>query len=91
MAFQALDAQGRGRLGLLEMRRFADFCGFDGTTLDWAAEYASMCRERRCREEDGLGLQDFQQLVDDMDGKGYCTDCELTGLLEELRSEVVSR
>jgi len=89
MVFQALDTRQKGRLGLEELRRYADFCGFDGTDVEWVEEYKLMCRENGW-EDTGMTLHQFHRLVQDESGKGFCTDDELTGLLEELQSSLPS-
>jgi len=86
--FEALDTQHIGRLDVHELRRYADFCGFDGNDDEWVEEYNTMCCENGWNADAGMSLQQFQQLVND-DGKGYCTDEELTVLLEDLKSQVV--
>lgn len=91
LVFDALDARHRNHLGVYELRRYADFCGFDGTDSDWVDEYRSMACENGWDEEAGMDRQQFQILVNDVNGKGYCTDDELAGLLDELQSETSSK
>eukprot|EP00931_Biecheleriopsis_adriatica_P068625 TRINITY_DN42557_c0_g1_i1.p1 TRINITY_DN42557_c0_g1~~TRINITY_DN42557_c0_g1_i1.p1 ORF type:complete len:1363 (-),score=285.37 TRINITY_DN42557_c0_g1_i1:47-4135(-) len=85
-AFRALASgvQG-GRLGLRELRKLAEFTGFEGDDEEWKTEYASLCRELEVTEEEGLDLRSFEHLVDDTSERGcFCSDAELQELVDSL-------
>jgi len=83
--FNALDQDGDRRLGLLEMRRFAELSGFEGTEAEWQEEFQMLC------DPQGCDLNAFGQLIDDDSEDGlFCSDSELVEMLEDLIQQGVS-
>jgi len=82
-AFDALDHDRDGALNLLELRRFAECSGFEGTDAEWAVEYERLCDEVGAEPEVGICFNIFMGLVDeDSDNGQYCTDDELLDMIK---------
>jgi len=76
--FCACDCEDTGRLRSAEMRAFASFSGFNGSTADWTQEYRMLCGDRGCKPEEGFDCKKFTELIDENSDVGcYCTDEEL--------------
>lgn len=71
--FKAL-AGDASSLGQKQLRRFADFLGFEGSDADWAGEYAEMCAASGWKPAVGADSLDFPDFVNTEDSGGYCTD-----------------
>eukprot|EP00928_Gymnodinium_smaydae_P035569 TRINITY_DN25010_c0_g1_i1.p1 TRINITY_DN25010_c0_g1~~TRINITY_DN25010_c0_g1_i1.p1 ORF type:complete len:723 (+),score=177.78 TRINITY_DN25010_c0_g1_i1:68-2236(+) len=83
--FQLLDRDRDGFLNQQEMRSFANMSGFEGDEAAWAGEYEALLGEASSRR--GIAMADLSKLVDDESENGcYCTDEELTTMLETLEA-----
>lgn len=80
--FYVLDKDGDGFLYDMELRRFAEKFGFDGSDIEWAEEYQSLCTEYRCSPLQGMDLIAFARMLDDEEGCAL-SDAELASLLRE--------
>jgi len=87
-AFATCDADGDGRLSCCEMRRFADFTGFQGDAQAWNNEYRLLCLDHKADPSAGVDLTLFTEMVsDDSDSGCYCTNSELQSMLAQWRRE----
>jgi len=71
------------RLGASQLQRFAELCGFKGSTDDWMEEYQAICSVYRWDVRAGANFAQFAAFVDDEESSGFCTDKELLGLFVE--------
>jgi len=86
--FTTCDADGDGRLTCWEMRRFADWTGFQGDAQAWNNEYRLLCLDHKADPSAGVDLTLFTEMVsDDSDSGCYCTNSELQSMLAQWRRE----
>jgi Ca2+-binding EF-hand superfamily protein len=90
--FAVCDADGDGRLTCWEMRRFADWTGFQGDAQAWNNEYRLLCADHKADPSAGVDLTLFTEIVsDDSDSGCYCTNSELQSMLAQWRQEELGR
>jgi len=75
--FSSLDVDKDKRLKLVELRRYAEYCGFSGTDDEWFLEYAELSVEYGWEPKDGADLAQFSKLVENRPNGGYSDDNEL--------------
>mmetsp|Transcript_137348 Transcript_137348/g.342515 ORF Transcript_137348/g.342515 Transcript_137348/m.342515 type:complete len:793 (-) Transcript_137348:60-2438(-) len=75
--FSALDVDEDKHLISAELRRYAEFCGFDGTEDEWSLEYTELCSEYGWEAEEGADLARFTKLVENVQDGGYSANNEL--------------
>lgn len=90
--FRALDAGVQKRLGIWQMARLADVCGFAGSQGAWEEEYRMICSQYSWNPQVGPDERQLAQMLDDRNGCVYCSDQALQFLLLELgtRTELVA-
>jgi len=72
------------RLGVLELRCFAELCGFHGSEDSWIDEYLAMAAVYAFPPETGAGVASFLRMMNDAVGSAHRTDDELHSLILEL-------
>merc|ERR1719362_83096 len=83
--FVLFDADGDGFLNQKEMYGFALQTGFDGTEMEWSAEFQALCADSGANALVGLDEAKLRQLVDDPSDAGcHCTDDELQKMVRDL-------
>jgi len=85
-ALDALGLPGVGavpprRLGPAQLRRYACLCGFEGTDEEWSEEFKAICERYEWNASIGADARQFSQLVDDLEGGGYCPTDKLHDML----------
>lgn len=75
----------REHLNYVEILRYAELCGFNGTEQEWSLEWASLCVKEGVIGRDGVQRNQFAELV----GKDpYCSDeAELRMMLGVLQNQ----
>jgi len=81
--FQELNP-GSATLPMAKLRIYAEFCGFDGGDSEWALEYQALCKKYGWNADAGVTVAQFMEIVNDKSSTGFCTDIELTGLLQQM-------
>jgi len=82
--FHACDIGGDDLLDVRELREFANLTGFDGSDDEWAEDYKMLCGDFASGSS-YVSLDVFRQLVDDDSDNGcYCSDDELSSMLDRL-------
>ncbi|CAK0814374.1 unnamed protein product [Prorocentrum cordatum] len=76
-AFGALEEGGSGRLPGACLRRYAEFCGFEGSDAEWQQEYSDLAARHGWDELCGADLRGFASMVNDSSGNGHCSAEEL--------------
>lgn len=85
--FRACDRAGKGSVGELELGRFAQMTGFQGSAYDWHEEYRCICNDNGLDQIRGLSLESFGRLLQDRTEMGiYCTDDELAAAIPKLET-----
>lgn len=80
-----MDVDSDGMLNEQELKRFAQFTGFDGPAEAWSQEFANLCREVNANVAEGVIIDHFVQLVNDKSDSGiYCSDQEFRGMLKKI-------
>jgi Ca2+-binding EF-hand superfamily protein len=74
--FQLLDVDHGRHLGMVELKKFAELKGFDGSDDDWAEEFREVCGKYGW-DRRGPDLQQFLAFVRDEDSEGFCLDEEI--------------
>mmetsp|Transcript_133618 Transcript_133618/g.266597 ORF Transcript_133618/g.266597 Transcript_133618/m.266597 type:complete len:854 (+) Transcript_133618:39-2600(+) len=82
--YRLLDDEGSGYLGPLQLRRFAECCGFEGNDEEWLKEFREVCSLYEWSQH-GPDLRQFSQLVNDRKGFGYSNDAEIQAIIGELQ------
>lgn len=82
--FGTLDGQGTGYIGLSELRRYADLCGFPGNDTAWRSEYEAIALREGFLPNKGMNRIQFADMVNNPCSKGNCETDELIELLQEL-------
>jgi len=76
-AFGSLDDSDSGRLPCASLRRYAEFCGFEGHAAEWEEEYRDLAASHGWDARFGADLRGFASMVNDRSGNGYCSTEEL--------------
>eukprot|EP00930_Biecheleria_cincta_P034641 TRINITY_DN23913_c0_g1_i1.p1 TRINITY_DN23913_c0_g1~~TRINITY_DN23913_c0_g1_i1.p1 ORF type:complete len:480 (-),score=107.23 TRINITY_DN23913_c0_g1_i1:103-1500(-) len=82
--FKALLAPQAVRLKHQDLRRFANFCGFEGDMKAWTKEYLELCSDYCWSASDGIDMKQFSSFVNDRRGNGFCSNAELCAFAAEL-------
>lgn len=83
MVFESLDTCENGMLNADDLLPFGRYTGFQGSTIAWYQEFASLCRDMGCDDARGIDQESFESLVDDSTENGcYCSDSELKVFLQ---------
>jgi len=88
--FRVLTSRGAQQLRFQHLRNFAHACGFQGSDLEWLAEYEAICLEYGSTPEAGLHYEHFERFLEDPDGSAHCSNEELAGLLAQLEGDNAS-
>ncbi|CAK0882933.1 unnamed protein product [Prorocentrum cordatum] len=89
--FARCDADGDGLLNEREMLVFVRHAGFDGSLVEWAGEYRSLCRDNHVDPEVGITSSLLKTVVSDLSDCGlYCKDEELRDMLASIEVEAAA-